>query len=298
MTEAPPKYRTGFAVMAIVTAVLFLSLGDAIIKVTGLGLPLWQMYVLRSALALPILCVLAYRAGKVSFESIGWVVVRSLLLVAMWLCYYSSLPFMPLSLAAAAYYTAPIMITLLVALLNRRRPPKAVMTAVVLGFAGVLLVLRPDASGFNLATLLPLLAALLYACAMVLTAHKCRKDNPFALALALNIAFILTGAGLGVFAGQDGSFIFGPWQELDMKLLGVVAMLSAIILVGSVGAALAYQNGPPATVAAFDYSYLVFGLIWGAVVFHELPDVLSFFGISAVVCAGMLSLPRQQPKET
>ncbi|MEM8840302.1 MAG: DMT family transporter [Pseudomonadota bacterium] len=291
MTASAPVYRTGFAVGAVIIAVLALSLGDAMIKATGLDLPLWQMYILRSALILPVLWWLARRKGPIAFTSLVWVVLRSLLLVAMWLSYYSALPLMPLSLAAATYYTSPIIITVLAAMLARRKPSPRVMLAVVLGFGGVVLVLRPDASGFVFATLLPLLAALLYACAMVLTSLKCRDDNPYALALALNIAFIVAGAGLGLFSGHDGSFIFGPWQRLDIALIGTVAALSAVILIGSVGAAIAYQNGPPATVAAFDYSYLVFSLIWGAIFFAELPDILSLAGVSIIVLAGFLSLP-------
>ena len=294
MTGVLPHYRTGLAVSAVVVAVLALSLGDAIIKATGLNLPLWQMYILRSALVVPPLWWLARRKGSRRFGSLGWVILRSTLLVAMWLAYYSALPLMPLSLAAAAYYTSPILITLVASVLARRWPMPRVLLAIFLGFAGVILILRPDASGFDLATLLPLLAALLYACAMVLTARKCRDDDPFALALALNVAFIVAGACLGLFSGQEGSFIFGPWQTLDLGLIGVVAALAAVILVGSVGAAIAYQNGPPVTVAAFDYSYLVFSLGWGLIFFGELPTLLSLVGILIIVSAGFLSLPRPE----
>lgn len=289
-----PYYRTGFAVVAVIIAVLTLSLGDAIIKATGLDLPLWQMYILRSALVLPPLWWLARRNGSRPFGSLFWVVIRSALLVAMWLSYYSALPLMPLSLAAAAYYTSPILITVVASVLTRRWPAPRVLFAILMGFAGVVLILRPDASGFELATLLPLLAAFLYACAMVLTARKCRNDDPFALALALNVAFIVAGACLGLFSGEDGSFIFGAWQRLDLRLLGIVAALAAVILVGSVGAAIAYQNGPPATVAAFDYSYLIFSLIWGAIFFGEQPGALSLAGIVVIVLAGFLSLPRSE----
>ena len=287
-------YRTGLAVSAVIIAVLALSLGDALIKVTSLSLPLWQMYILRSALVVPVLWWLAQRYGFTPFGSFFWVTVRSTLLVVMWLSYYVSLPLMPLSLAAAAYYTSPILITVLAAILARRRPASHVLVAIVLGFGGVVLVLRPDTSGFQIATLLPVLAALLYACAMVLTSAKCRDDDPFALALALNVAFIVGGAILGLFSGQRESFVFGPWQSIDLKLIGIVAALAAAILVGSVGAAIAYQNGPPATVAAFDYSYLVFSLIWGSLFFGQLPDGLSLTGIAAIVAAGFLSLPRPE----
>lgn len=285
-------YRTARAVLAVIVAVLALSLGDGIIKATSLSLPLWQMYILRSALALPVLWWLARRNGALRFNSSLWVGTRSTLLVVMWLSYYVSLPLMPLSLAAAAYYTSPIMITVIAAFLARRWPAPRALFAIALGFGGVVLILRPDTSGFQIATLLPVLAAFLYACAMVLTSARCRDDDPFTLALALNIAFIIGGLVLGLFSGQQGSFIFGPWQPLNMMLIGVLAALASIILIGSVGAAIAYQNAPPAIVAAFDYSYLVFSLLWGSLFFAELPDMLALIGIAIIVGAGFLALPR------
>jgi len=116
----------GFAVGAVIIAVLALSLGDAIIKATGLDLPLWQMYILRSVLVLPPLFWLARRNGYRAFGSLFWVVVRSALLVAMWLSYYSALPLMPLSLAAAAYYTSPILITVVASVLALAYSARAV----------------------------------------------------------------------------------------------------------------------------------------------------------------------------
>ena len=295
VTDASPTYRTGRAALAIVTAVLALSLGDAVIKATSLSLPLWQMFVLRSALALPVLLWLARRHGPIAFGSLLWAVVRSVLLVLMWLSYYMALPLMPLSLAAATYYTAPILITAIAALLACRWPAPRALFAIALGFGGVILVLRPDTSGFQIATLLPLLAAFLYACAMVLTWAKCRNADPFALALALNVAFIIGGTILGLFSGRDGSFVFGPWQPLDAALIGITAALAVATLIGSVGAAIAYQNGPPAMVAALDYSYLVFSLIWAVLFFGERPDLLTLAGIAVIAGAGILALP---PRET
>ena len=291
VTDASPTYRTGRAALAIVTAVLALSLGDAVIKATSLSLPLWQIFVLRSALALPFLLWLVRRRGPIAFGSLLWALVRSVLLVLMWLSYYMALPLMPLSLAAATYYTAPILITVIAALVARHWPAPRVLLAIALGFGGVILVLRPDTAGFQVATLLPLLAAFLYASAMVLTWAKCRDADPFALALALNVAFIIGGMMLGLFSGREGSFVFGPWQPLDAMLIAITAALAMATLIGSVGAAIAYQNGPPAMVAALDYSYLVFSLIWAVLFFGERLDVLTLAGIVVIAGAGILALP-------
>ncbi|MGB3316533.1 MAG: DMT family transporter [Albidovulum sp.] len=285
--------RTGRAILAIVTSVSALSLGDALIKATGLSLPLWQMYILRSALTLPVLLWLAWRRGPISVTAPLWVAIRSLLLVAMWLSYYVALPRLPLSLAAAAYYTGPLFILAISAVVARQWPGNRALIAIVAGFLGVLLIIRPDAAGFQTVTLLPVLAALLYAAAMMITSVKCREDSPFVLALALNLAFVIAGLCLGLFSGQKGAFLFGPWQPVDAPLALTVATLAGLLLVGSVGAAIAYQEGPPTTVAAFDYSYLAFSLLWGAIFFGERPGAIALTGICIIVGAGLLALPRR-----
>ncbi|MEP3275581.1 MAG: DMT family transporter [Stappiaceae bacterium] len=292
MTTQVEPHQTRAATIAIIVSVAALSLGDAIIKATGLSLPLWQMFILRSVLVVPVLWWLARRRGWIVLSNAGWALIRSVLLVCMWLGYYSALPLMPLSLAAAAYYTGPLFIVALAALSARRMPSFRAILAIAGGFVGVLLIIRPDTSGIAIATLLPIIAAFRYGCAMVLTSAKCREDDPFVLALVLNVTFIGSGSILGLFAGREGSFILGAWRTIDLPLLATVAALAVLILVGSVGAAFAYQKGPPATVAAFDYSYLVFSLIWGGLFFAELPDIFGLLGIGVIAAAGLLALPR------
>ena len=67
-------------------------------------------------------------------------------------------------------------------------------------------------------------------------------------------------------------------------------LLAMAILVGSIGAAVAYQNGPPAMIGAFDFAYVGFAVIWGLVFFAEVPDLTSMLGMALIVGAGILSL--------
>ncbi|MGZ2256561.1 DMT family transporter [Roseobacter sp. A03A-229] len=293
MTPRLDRRRTLWAILAIIASVFALSLGDAVIKQTGIALPLWQMYILRSALVVPVLWALARRQGPLWPAAPAWVGLRSLLLITMWLSYYLALPHMPLSLAAAAYYTGPLFIVAFAAALARCWPTPRALIAIAGGFLGVVLILRPETAGFQVIALLPVFAAVLYACAMLLTAAKCQGESPLVLALALNIGFVIAGVGLGLAAGRDGSFMLGPWQPLDSHLMITIAALAACLLIGSVGAAFAYQNGPPATIAVFDYSYLVFSLLWGAVLFAESPGHIALLGILTIFAAGLLALPRR-----
>lgn len=297
-TTLPRPDNVPLAISAIVLTVLALSLGDALIKKISSGFVIWQIFVVRSALVIPVLFAVIQAfasSAPVMPRKPGWTASRSLMLVLMWVAYYLSLPHLQLSVAAAAYYTLPIFITLFSAVLAGERVSRVGWMAVGLGFFGVVLILRPTAESFNIYVLLPLVAAMLYALAMILTRTKCRAEHPLTLSLALNIGFILFGASATVListvAGfSERSFLLAPWLPMGVEEWQAMALLAVAILVGSLGAAFAYQNAPSAIVGTFDFGYVGFAVIWGLMFFGEVPDVQSFAGMVMIVTAGVMSV--------
>lgn len=286
------------AVGVIVFTVFALSLGDALVKMNSGTFVLWQIFVLRSVIAIPCLLVaMACVSGISNFlpTAYGWIIIRSFLLVAMWISYYVSLPFLPLSVAAAAYYTLPIFITLFSAAFVGDRVGRLGWLAVLLGFVGVVLILRPDAGAVNLYAVLPLLSAMLYAVAMILTRTKCRSDHPLLLSLGLNVAFVFVG-GLAtlvlMFFADDtrSSFLLSNWASMGTSEWISIGLMAVALLIGSVGAAIAYQKAPSAKIGVFDFCYVGFALIWGFLFFAEQPDAVSVIGMALIVVAGVLSL--------
>jgi drug/metabolite transporter (DMT)-like permease len=305
---SPQGDNVARAIATIVFTVMALSLGDALIKLFSTNFVLWQVFVLRSLIALPVLAsviALRDRPGAHALRRFlprhpGWVALRSLMLTFMWVAYYAALPHLELSAAAATYYTLPFFITLFAALfLGDRIGPRGWL-AILLGFAGVVLVLRPEAGAFNLHAVLPLAAAVLYALAMILTRSKCRHEDPLVLSFSLNVSFIAIGvlatlAGPLVFpqgSAAQGGFLGGAWAAVGAAEAGALALLAAAIIVGSVGAAIAYQIGPPATVATFDFAYVAFAALWGFVFFGTFPDMIGLLGMAMIVGGGMLAIRR------
>ena len=167
--------------------------------------------------------------------------------------------------------------------------------AVFLGFSGVLLILRPRTGDFNWFALLPLLSAMLYALAMILTRTRCRTVHPIMLSLALNIAFIFVGTVatilIVVFANESRQgFLLAPWAVMGVSQWLAMALLAVAILIGSVGTAIAYQNGPSSMIGTFDSAYAGFAVLWGVVFFSDIPDGLSVLGMLMIVGAGVISL--------
>jgi len=294
--------RLGVAV--ILGTDLALSLGDAAIKSISADFVLWQIFVMRSIFAIPaLIAVILWRSGIRSLapRRLGWVALRSLMLTFMWVAYYAALPHLALGIAAAAYFTLPIFITLFAALfIGDRIGPKG-WGAVFLGFAGVLLILKPEASGFNEYALLPLAAAILYALAMILTRTKCREENPLVLSLSLNVSFVVIGllatlliaiAPGSASEAQGASFLLGEWSSMGGTEWLSMALLAVAVIMGSVGAAIAYQVGPPATIATFDFAYLGFSALWGVLFFAEVLDVVTVAGMLLIIAAGVLAVRR------
>lgn len=292
-----------FAVTAILAACFALSLGDALIKQQSADFVIWQIFLMRSLIALPFLVYFVrLESCAITLKPLrpGWTIVRSLVLVLMWIFYFAALPHIDLATAAAAYYTLPIFIVLLAAVFLDEPVGARGWLAVGLGFVGTLLVLQPRAEGFNAYALLPVLSAVCYAGAMILTRSKCRQEKPALLSLWLNLGFVVVG-GIALIVLQLwqpaervglNPFLLGAWTPMWLAEWRFMATLAVAILIGSICAAYAYQNAPASIVAIFDFAYVGFAVVWGLLLFAEIPAPLVLCGIVLIVTAGIIAIRR------
>jgi drug/metabolite transporter (DMT)-like permease len=293
--------RNLLGVALIVTSVFLLSAVDAAVKAVAADYSLWQIYAVRSAFSVPILLVL------LSFGGLGrslrilrpWVLVRSLVMVVMWLAYYVPLPSIDLSVAATAIYTAPLFIALFSSLFAGEPVGPYRWAGIVLGFVGVLVILRPGADDFSPLALLPVLAGLLYALSAIITRTRCASEEALVLALGLHAGLLVMGiVGSVVIALVEpvptDRFLLGGWSDMAAKDWLILAGLGVVMVIVAICTARAYQVGAPAVVATFDYSYLVFATLWGILFFSETLDGTTATGIAMIVVAGLFVLRRQQ----
>src|SRR5699024_9378270 len=133
-------------------------------------------------------------SGSIQPRALVWVVVRSLLLTLMWLIYYAALSILSLPVAALAFYTTPLFIAVFSPFLIREPVSSWQWLGLALGFAGVLLILRPGTEAFSPAMILLLVAAVAGALAMILPRSKCRNVHPLVLAMGLNCSLLIMGA--------------------------------------------------------------------------------------------------------
>ncbi len=292
--------RLVFAVAAIISTTLVASLSDAAVKLLSSEISLWQLFVLRSFLAIPVLFYYMVQLGQVAFSERRTLVVvflRSVLLVGMWISFFLYLSNLSLAEATTVLYTYPVFIVLWSVFVLREKIGFAGRLAVISGFAGILFVIQPEVDRINLYTVLPLLSSIFYATAMLLTRTKCRSCHPAELSLALNVTFVLVGTVMSVAlifvpdAHRTG-FMFSPWIPMDFQLWFVVGLLAVAQIAMSVGIAIAYQSGPSPMISVLAYTQVGFAFIWGLVFFSEVPDTVSIFGIFLIIAAGLLSLKK------
>ncbi len=283
----------------IVFAVFLMSLQDAIIKYASSDLTLWQLYVLRSGLALPMLAVVVMlkRSARTTLAAVAghWVTLRSCLLVAMYVSLYAAIPLLPLSTLAAGFYTGPLFIAILSAVLTGEPVRRRGWLAVATGFVGVLTIIRPGTGDFSLLVLLPVLSGLFYALAAIVTRNRCQHDTPVALAASLNLVLLVTGAASSLvllvwqpIGASLPSFLSGTWTAMSLREWALVAMLAVLIVGIGVGLAAAYQSARPVIIATFDYSYLIFSTMFGFMLFSEIPDLPTIAGMSLIAMAGLI----------
>jgi drug/metabolite transporter (DMT)-like permease len=291
--------RTALAIALIVGSMLLLSAMDAAMKGMTDEVSLWQICAARSVFAVPILIAIVAGWSIDGLRQIfrPWVMLRCLLFVGMWISYYAALPYMDLSVAATALYTIPLFIAGFASAFAREPVGLRRWTGIAIGFAGVVVILRPGSDAFSAATLLPVLAAICYALAAIVTRMRCATESAFVLALGLHVSLLVTGivgaVAVALFAPDTSrGFLLGPWQPMDLRDWAVMGAFGIAMVAIAAGVAKAYQVGSPAVVGTFDYSYLAFASLWGALFFSEALDTLTVTGILLITGAGLLVLWR------
>jgi len=273
-----------------------MALADAVIKYASSDFPLWQIFVVRSLVAVPMLSVIALCANAgIRPKSLPWAIARGLLLAFMYVAIYAAIPLLSLSVIAAALYTGPIFVALLSACVIGEPVGVRGWAAVLLGFAGVLVILRPHTDAFSFYMLLPVIAGLFYALAAVITRAKCPHEKPLALAVMLNLCILAVGllatfivAWLPAQVNAVYPFLLGNWIVMGAHEWRLMALLAGLIVIIGIGLAKAYQSAPPSVIATFDYAYLLFAAFWGFVFFAERPDLQTVTGMLMIALAGWL----------
>jgi drug/metabolite transporter (DMT)-like permease len=264
---------------------------------------------IRSLTALPFhLAIVWWFDGRLStITTPGWwkMLARGLLNFIAYTAYYLGLAYLPLADTIALFFTSPLFITLTAVVFLGERVRFLTAIAVAAGFAGVLLIVKPGAGGFDLAALLPVLGALGYALSMIAARSLGRTESAAAMAFWGNVCFLVCALllsavyGSGAFAGASHpslAFLTRGWVMPTAADLALMASCGLIAAVGITLLTYAYRIAPSASIAPFEYSFMFWGLLWGWLFWDNIPDSLAWVGIAVIIGAGMVVIRKPEPQ--
>ncbi len=285
------------AATIMVGSLFLLGFQDALAKLLSSEVSLWQFQTLRAGINLVLLLVLMRVVwGKASpWPKRPWLVaLRSLLLVCAMCFFFGGIPFLSLAEIAAGLYVFPLFVALLSTLVLGEKVGPRRIAAILAGFIGTLLILKPGTDAFKTVGLMPIGAAFCYAATILTTRRLCREESPVTLTMGVSIGFILVGGVMTLVLSLrtpaalavQWPYLFTGWHTLELWVLGIVAVCSAINMTSNIALAKSYQSAEASWLAPFDYSYLIFATFWGYVFWKTVPDVLTFVGMALIAGAG------------
>ena len=288
--------------LILVGSMAIIGLIDNFVRVIAEESGLWQFHLFRSTLAsLVIVCYCLYRRQNLLPKRFWAVTLRSFLLTGAMIIYFGSLTLMPIAEAGATLFSAPIFLLVFSALLFGTKVGLVRILAVIAGFIGVLLVLKPDPANLHYFTFLPLLAGIFYALGQLVTRHLCADEHTSVVLLGFFLAIGLSGLvgsfAFSVFEVPEEWMIVAPfyvtgWVEPTGRFLFWTVVQCGGSLIAVSGLVRSYQIAEPTYIAVFEYSLLVFAGFWGWLLWKEIPDAIGIIGIVIIVGTGIVIVLR------
>jgi drug/metabolite transporter (DMT)-like permease len=292
MSTATSSAR-GIAAMLFATASYVVC--DTFMKITTVALPPFEILFVRGIFAVAWCAGLVVVLGQWRGVARGFSpasLARAGFETAGVMFYIVALSMMQIADVVAIEQIAPLIFVLIIATIGRERIGMARFGLIAVGFVGALLVAQPDAGGFSTASLLAFASALFLALRDV-AGRKVSSEIPALVAtLATNIV-VLVASGVGMLLTEQ---VVMPSVQHGLFLLGS----GFFVTLGHFGVFMAYRHGAPGVIAPFFYSFAVWAMLSGLIVFGELPNPLALVGIAAIVASGLgiILIDRQRRART
>lgn len=293
------------ALLCMVFGMVLVTLQDSTVKWLSDDYSLYQIVLCRAVVAIGvIIAIMLYEGGLHHMRtSHPWMLLgRGFIMVIANLFFFMGVVALPIAEAMAILFVSPLIITVLAIPLLGEKVGGWRWMAVVAGFIGVIIMLRPGEGTWRYAAIFPVIAACAYATVQMIARRMRFSEKASTMAFYLQVMFLCTSiiAGLWFGDGRYGggsdpslAFVFRAWAWPDLN--DALIMLAGGFLVGTGNYLLtqAYRLGEASSVAPFEYVALPMAMFWGFIMWGDWPDTVAFAGMALIVGSGLFVFYRE-----
>ena len=285
------------------------SIHDSILKFIFQKVSLYEIYFGRTFIAatLSATFLLIYKK-KIIFITRYPILslVRVILHFLAFSMFFISLTYLSLAVATALYFSTPFFMSIFAITLLSENIGYRRWLAIFFGFIGVYIILNPNFSNFDFKNLLPLLCAFFYALSMTITKITSDKDDTYTqlfyfyiitIILCLFMYFFIGSGQFDKFSDPTIKFIFREWfSNFDytwhyIVLMGILASIAFTCVFK------AYSTYSTSITSIFEYSLIIWSIIFGYFLFDDIPTIRTIMGVIIVMSAGVYIFLREQKKK-
>lgn len=291
----------------LVLAMLIISLQGIVVKWIGGDYPVLEMVVFRNVVALPFtLLFFRFEGGRglPTTPKFKLQFIRGMFLFLSYTTAMMGLAALPLAEVEAIRFSGPMMITLLSVVMLGEKVTWQRWLALLVGFLGVLFIIRPGSSAFNLGSIFVLISVVFYALTVMATRKLQTTDSSATMAFYSSLVYLAAAvviAPLAVMIGEipdahpSVAFFLRPWA-IPTLLDGIIMSGLGLVWAGwTYFMARAYSLAQASVAAPFEYLSLPINVMWGLILFQEVPTITMLAGALLTLLSGMfiLSLDRK-----
>ena len=262
---------------------------DAFIKFIGLILPLSEILFLRGVVAVFLLFLLTYIRNeffiKIKNDQYKYLFLRVFGDIGCTILFLTALINMKIANATAILQCLPLALTFCAALFLRERVGWRRWSAIIIGFFGVLIIIKPNSEDFNYYSLLAI-GAVFFIVLRDLSTKKLDQSIPSTF-ISLVTAASVTLTGL-LFAP------FQVWVIPSIEIFGALSATAVFLILGILFNVMCMRIGEVSFVVPFRYSIILFSIIYGIIFYNEIPDLPMIFGTFIIIVTGLYTFYREK----
>lgn len=270
----------GRGIALMIAGVFTVSVMDAVIKWLSAGFPSIQIIFFRAGFGLiPLLVIVAFTGGFVVLRTRRWRahLARAAVGTGAMLCFFFALAKLELAEVVTLAFASPLFAAALSVPILGEKVGVRRLTAILVGFVGVVIIVRPGSEVFSPYAILPIAASFCFALGMVLARRMSDTESSVSIVFYTSVAALIVGA-----VGSTGVWITpqpGDWPVL--VALGVLGGVGQYLMTS------AFRFAAAAIIAPFEYSAMLWAVLFGALFWGEMPDAMTFAGGALVAAAGL-----------